>query len=495
MKLLRIAALLGLLTLSACAVVNNLIGPPTGPTPIPVASPTPLPSTEVFFTVTPPEGTAADAQISLELVDEVTGLAFSSVALPMDRTDQGTYQIRITPPAGSLLRYRYIRTSPDSAEEVDAVNQQVDFRLLQIAGPMQVNDLIAGWTDADYEGPTGRIIGRVLSTEDDQPLPEIIVSAGGQMTFTDAQGNFRLESLQPGTQMVTFVSPTGAHHTLQQGAVVAADSTTPANVWMQPAQPVNVTFQVTVPSDTIPGSSLRLAGNVLQLGNVFTELNGTQSISGSLAPAMVMIDETHYLTVVEVYAGTDLRYKYTLGDGLWNAERDSQGYFITRQLIVPDHDIVVQDTVSSWHVANQGTIRFYLNTPPNTPDDDRMSLQFNPFVWFDPLPMWQVGEDEWFFVLYGPLDFNQPLGYRYCRNQLCDGADDEETYGDNITGRPVSGSTANQDLMDTVSAWQWWPEEQTDATVVAPGDILPRLGFETGVSLVPDYRPGWLPVL
>ncbi|MGD8604827.1 MAG: hypothetical protein PVF49_09690, partial [Anaerolineales bacterium] len=51
------------------------------------------------------------------------------------------------------------------------------------------------------------------------------------------------------------------------------------------------------------------------------------------------------------------------------------------------------------------------------------------------------------------------------------------------------------DLMDTVSAWQWWPEEQTDATVVAPGDILPRLGFETGVSLVPDYRPGWLPVL
>jgi hypothetical protein len=437
----------------------------------------------------------ADAQISLELVDEVTGLAFSSVALPMDRGDDGTFQLRITPPAGSLLRYRYIRTQPGSADEVDATNEAIDYRLLHVTGPMQVADLIAGWSDADYEGPTGRIIGQVLSAEDDQPLAEIIVSAGGQMAFTDTHGNFRIDRLQPGTQTVTFVSPTGAHHTLQQGAVVAADSTTPANVWLQPAQTVNITFQVTVPSDTIPGSSVRLAGNVLQLGNVFTELNGTQSIAGSLAPSMVMIDETHYLTVVELYAGTDLRYKFTLGDGLWNAERDPQGFFITRQIIVPEEDMVIQDVVSSWHVANEGTIRFYLDTPPTTPANDNISLQFNPFVWFEPLPMWQVGDNEWLFVLYGPLDFSQPLGYRYCRNQLCDGADDEETYGDNITGRPVSGSSANQDLLDTVSAWQWWPEERPSISVVAPPEILARPGFEAGVSLVPDFRPGWLPIL
>lgn len=495
MKPMRFAALIAVLILSACSIVDGFTDTSTGPTPYPVASPTPWPSTEVTFFVTPPEGTPTEAEISLELVDEVTGLAFSSVALPMERSDQGTYSLRLTPPAGSLLRYRYIRTSPESADEVDATNESIDYRLLQVTGPMQVNDLIAGWTDAHYEGPTGRIVGQVLSAQDDQPLAEIIVGAGGQMAFTDAQGNFRIERLQPGTQTVTFVSPTGAHHTLQQGAVVAADSTTPANVWLEPAQSVKVTFQVTVPSDTIPGSSLRLAGNVLQLGNIFGELSGTQSIAGSLAPTMVMIDETHYLTVVELYAGTDLRYKYTLGDGLWNAERDPQGFFVTRQIIVPDQDLVVQDTVSSWHVANQGTIRFYLDTPGHTPETDSISLQFNPFVWFEPLPMWRLGENEWFFVLYGPLDFSQPLGYRYCRNQLCDGADDEDTYGDNITGRPVSGSSANQDLIDTVNAWQWWPEEQSSVTVVAPGEIDARPGFETGVSLVPDFRPGWLPIL
>ena len=60
-----------------------------------------------------------------------------------------------------------------------------------------------------------------------------------------------------------------------------------------------------------------------------------------------MPDGTYFL-MVELPAGLDLRYKYSLGDGFWNSELTNDGQFHVRQLIVPDADLTISDTIESW---------------------------------------------------------------------------------------------------------------------------------------------------
>jgi hypothetical protein len=290
---------------------------------------------------------------------------------------------------------------------------------------------------------------------------------------------------------LVVLSPDGSYQTIQQGAVVAADSMTPVELGLLPAKAVQITFEVVVPSDTIPGTPLRIAGNVRQLGNRFGELEGGISVANSHMPQLALIDPTHYLTVITLYAGTDLRYKYTLGDGLWNAERGGNGDLLTRQIIVPDYDLVVKDVVSTWHERDAGSLRFHLTTPDDTSPSDQISIQFHLSEWHEPIPMWRLDKNEWYFILHGPIDSDENLRYRYCRNDQCGSADDADTAGPNPIGRQVTISQTPQDLQDEVSAWQWWDPTQPSITVVAP-DITPRSGFEVGVSFLPAFQPNWM---
>jgi len=490
-RLVKPLALMLIFLSSSCSSLSNMVTYPQGPTPIPVHSPTPLPAAEVIFNVIPPEGTPVDADLAMVLLDEVTGLTYNTYTIPMTRLADGGWQARLTPPLGSLLRYRYIRRAPIPADDVTASGAPIPYRISHIPGPTQIDDLVAAWSGTLYSGPIGRITGRIRDTHSGNVLPEILVSAAGLTTFTDGEGSFRLDGLPPGLHNLVIFSPDGAYQTAQQGAVVAAESMTPVELGLLPAKTVQVAFQVTVPADTIPGIPVRIAGNVLQLGNVFSELTGGLRVSISHMPTLTLVDPTHYLAVVTLYAGTDLRYKYTLGDGLWNAERDSKGFFLTRQVIIPDYDLVVNDSISTWHGGEKGSLSFYLKVPENTPSSDHISLQFNPFDWFEPLPMWSLGENEWFYTLHGPLDFSGELGYRYCRNMQCGSADDAETAGPNAVGRLVTPSQDPQNLIDEVSAWQWWDPTLPATTVIAP-EIIPRADFEVGVAFLPAYQPNWI---
>jgi len=205
----------------------------------------------------------------------------------------------------------------------------------------------------------------------------------------------------------------------------------------------------------------------------------------------VRVDATHALLLTQLRAGTDLRYKYTLGDGLWNAERDANGGFVTRQLIVPEQGPIVQDSVASWRSPAYAGLTFHVSVPANTPASDTISIQFNPFTWFEPIPMWKDADGTWTYVLNGPLDFGGPLAYRYCRNLQCGSADDIDTAGPLSTGRSVTPSAEPQTLADTVREWQWLPQETLPPTDVVAPAIAARTGFAVGYELLPAYRPSW----
>lgn len=466
---------------------------PSGPVATPAGGFTLPASATLVFNLIPPVGTPENAPVALAVLDDVTGFLYNPTLVPMQRLSDGRWQARLTSPTGSLLRYRYLQQAPTDVDEADTYGDPVPYRVLYVEGSMQVDDIAAAWVGSPYTGTMGRIQGRLIDSADGEPLAEILVSAAGLTTFTAGDGTFRLDGLPPGLHMLTAFAPDGSYRPVQQGAVIAPESSTPADLSMDPAPLVQVAFEVTLPEDTLPGAPIRMAGNIRPFGHLFGELPGGVVHASEAMPTLTTVDATHAILVTSLYAGTDLRYKYTLGDGLWNAERASDGAIITRQLIVPEQEVIVSDTVASWQGSASGALAFNVTVPDNTPAEDVVSIQFNPFVWFEPIPMWRLGTNEWFFRLSSPLDFGGSLGYRFCRNQACGGADDVETAGANAVGLRVTPAAVDQDLSHVVRAWEWWSGPTPETMVVAP-TITPRPGFEVGYELL-TARASWGPRL
>ena len=137
---------------------------------------------------------------------------------------------------------------------------------------------------------------------------------------------------------------------------MAAAQITNAPIALQPAPFVNITFTVSVPSDTVVGAPLRLAGNLLQTGNTFGDLNGGLNAVASRLPQLKAASDGRYLVTLTLPVGADLRYKYTLGDGFWNAEHTLADAFVVRQLIVPASDTIIQDQVQTWQAGPSAPI-------------------------------------------------------------------------------------------------------------------------------------------
>ncbi|HMK07579.1 MAG TPA: hypothetical protein VK449_00960, partial [Anaerolineales bacterium] len=478
---LTVVLLVGSL-LASCAVAQA----PSGPPPVQAPSPTPLPAAEVTLWAVAPASTPPDASLQVEIFDEIAGFSAPVSTAAMQGDGAGTWSVTLTPPSGSVLYYRYLRSQPGPEAEADVVT-----RLALVDGTTQIHDVIAGWGDSAEALATGRIVGRLTDAATGDALPDILVSVAGRSAFTDGQGGFRIDDLPPGLHTLVALSPSGSYLPVQQGAIVASDSETPAALPLTAATPVVVTFQVTVPPDTPADVPIRIAGNVLGLGNTFAALAGGPSGSVGQMPQLVRVDPTTYLGVVQLFGGTDLAYRYTLGDGTWNTERGADGASVTRQVVLPQTDLTVNDTIATWHGPSGNTLQFHVTSVPGLPPSDQVSLQLRPSTWFEPVPMWPAGPAEWTYSLFSPLESGSALGYRYCRNQMCGIADDSETPGADPTGRPVTPSADPQTIDDNVNGWQWWQPDVPGAVVVAP-EITPRSNYQVGYEIAPAYSPTWL---
>jgi hypothetical protein len=352
-------------------------------------------------------------------------------------------------------------------------------------------DTVSSWSDTTFTGDTGRITGRVVNSEDGSGLPDIMICAGGSQTLSDSNGDFVLEGLVAGTQNLVAYSLDGRYQPFQQGAKIIPDKRTPVNISMTPAPLVNVVFTVIVPANTVPSAPIRLAGNLYQLGNSFGDLEGGISSVAVDMPVLTPMLDGRFTLSLMLPAGADIRYKYTLGDGFWNAEHQTGGNFLVRQLIVPNSGGVVQDVVESWQAGPSAPILFEVTAPANTPPTDIVSIQFNPYGWTEPLQMWPLGNNRWVYQLFSPLNMLGSFEYRYCRNDQCGSADDSDTAG-NTKGRFVSTSLTPQDIQDTIKSWKWLSSStpaDTQGMNVQPRDA----DFWAGVEFLADYAPSWQP--
>lgn len=419
-------ALLALL-LAACA----------GAQPPSVLSSYDLPaSVEITFNALLPENSPAGDSISFTVLDEVTGLEFNPQHMAMQASGEHSVSITLSVPAGTLLKYHYTRQAAAGAVgETSADGAGISYRAYWVDGPGHVaHDMVAAWADLPQTLATGQVSGVVTDAATGQPIPDIAVVAAGIQTLSDAEGHFVIAGLPQGLHNLLAISPNGNYLPFQQGALVAADSDTPAAVQLASNPTAAVTFWFTPPNEHTAGTPVFLAGSV----NAF-----------AARPLLALQADGRYSVTLQLPTGVDLRYKYTLGDGFWNAEHFADGSFSVRQLIIPAGTTVmeIEDEVASWSAGSTAPIWFDLTAPAEGP---LVYVQFKLVDWGTPLPMWPLGDGHWAYKLYSPTNFANPLEYRYCLDAAC-------TVLEAAPGLPrtvVGNQEALQQIEDHVDAWQ-----------------------------------------
>ncbi len=452
------------------------------------------PETLITFRVTLPASLRPGESVSLAVLDEVTGLAFNQVLYPLQAEDALHYSATLKFTLGSVLKYRYLRQGDYTVQEHLPNGEPVRYRLQFVTGQTFVSDQVSRWTDTTYEGSTGRILGRVIDSQNGLPIPDLLISAGGMQAITSADGTYLLDGLAPGTHNLVVYAKDGAYQTFEQGATVAPEASTPAEVVLTAAIYVDVTFITTLPADTSPTALVRFAGSFFQLGNTFTDLSGGVSTLAARMPVMVTLPDGRRSLTLTLPVGADLHYKYTLGDGVWNAECNAQGDLNLRQIIIPDKSITIENQVAAWTLPGPAQIAFQVTPPAVLPSGDNLSIQFNPgYGWLEPIPMWPNADRTWSFTLYSPLQGMGSLQYRYCRNEQCGSADDASTAGLLATGRTVSLTDQAQTIHDTIQEWAWLPALSGPATVPNATIAARPANFLAGVALQAAYHPSWTP--
>jgi hypothetical protein len=448
-----------------------------------------LPKAQTVFLVTPPEPLAAGEILALGILDEVTGLGLGGQLFPMQSADGSTYTATLALPLHAVIRYHYVRLGATQVDEDTALDERARYRLYYVAGQAEVRDIIGSWSDRTYARQLGSIQGRILNVDTGAPIPDILVTADGERFFTDSGGRFDLQGLVPGTHNVVAYALDGTYEIFQQGATVAQGLGTDVEIKLKAVPLVRVSFDATVPNDP-QGAPVRIAGNLLELGNTFADLRGGMSTVADRMPVMAFQADGHYTVTLSLPVGAYVQYKYTLGDGFWNAENNSAGQPRLREMIVPSQDAIIQDKVEAWQAGSSSPIQFDVTVTSDTPSADLIYIQFNPYGWTEPIPMWPMGNNHWSYKLYGPLNALGNLHYRYCRDGQCGSADDLSTAGDAAEGHTVEPGAAGQHIQDTVKDWAWL--QNTEPGPLAGSAITARPeGFISGVEFQSGYHPNW----
>ncbi len=425
-----------------------------------------------------------ESKLAIDVLDEVSGLNHNVQRFPMQTSENGTFQATLQLPLGAVIHYRYVSTAPLEIVEYTPNGEPVVYRSLLVTRNAQIKDSISAWPEKPYIAGVGKLNGIVTDSATDQPLADVLITVAGLQSFTDMTGRYYFENLPVGVHNLVAHTLDGSYLTFQQQANVVEGLATPAVIKLQAAPEVQGTFTVSLPNDAI-GAPIRVAGNIYQLGNTFTDKQTGLSSNASRMPMMTPLGDGRYSLKVTLYAGTDLRYKYTLGDGFTNAERTMTGELLTRGFIVPDKDFEVEDEVASWRIANAEPATIMVSVPGNTPPEDSVSIQFQNGVWNQPIPMWPLGSNRWMYLLYTQASEEaNPILYRFCRNDQCDLSFDPAS---NANPYPVDFKNPSANSKE-VTAWQYWspPEAPAEVEVI---EETRNQGQLSGVEFISDYHP------
>lgn len=443
----------------------------------------PLPYTEIEILLDIPNST--ENEIIFELIDDITGIELNPTRYVMTKLDEKQYQLILPIKVPSQIKYRFYKNNGLPIYETDAENKIIEYRMAHVSNETIIQNVITNWQDEQYDHRYGRITGQVINFETNSPIPNALIVIGGSHTYSNSLGNFIIENIPPGKHNLVISSTDGEYQTFQQEAIIGEGLTTQAKIGMQSADFVNVSFIVIPPDNTPTEASLRILGNTYQLGNVFGNIYNGTSIAPARAPKLSLLADGNYAITLSLPIGFDLRYKYSLGDGFWNSELNNDGNFMVRQFVVPEQDFIVNDVIPSWSNSDEQSVEFLVNIPENTPDTDKVSIQFNSFGWSPPIQMWKISDFQWKYQLFGPLHLVGKIDYKFCRNDACDTAFDNSAP---VNGYSFDTSNFPPQLDIEISSWNGWGLENEEPVLDVPEITTRGSDFITGFAISDVYN-------
>jgi hypothetical protein len=445
-----------------------------------------LSQAEVVFQVVLPASLDEDQGLYLEILDVVTGVYFNPTRIAMTRNSDTVFMVRIPLTVRAEIAYRYIKISETVVPEFNSRGQPVRMRWLKINGPELVQDLIYSWDGNPAQKPVGRISGQIIDKSNNAPIPEMVISAAGLQTTSSSDGSFILEGVPEGTHNVVIHSKTGSFTTFQQYATVAANATTPIFIGVDRTKTVNVTFIVKHQGSVDPELPVKIAGNLYQLGNSYSELVAGSANRADELPQMVRVAKNKYSLTLELPTGAYIKYKYTQGDGFWNSELGTNGNFFTREFIVPEKDSIVNDSIITTESPNFGNVHFEVTLDPTSPDITNLYLQLNPYDWMEPIPMEKTATGTWVVNLTSPLNLIGNTSYRFCRE------------GDCVNGLSTSPSSSLVPLTDaqtistTIDGWVNYSNSTVVPSIDSGGlEVVPNSERITGIEVIRNLPDSW----
>ncbi|MGV8025257.1 MAG: carbohydrate-binding module family 20 domain-containing protein [Anaerolineaceae bacterium] len=252
---------------------------------------------------------------------------------------------------------------------------------------------------------------------------------------------------------MTVLTTLGDHKYTSQEVSVNPDETSPVNFELEAAKKVLVTFNVETPADTPNNASVKLSGNVFQMGLYpDSELNyGFTRWSPSRQILMEAVSENSFTTTVELYEGSYIQYDYTLvGYPDLGDEKTSSGESVFRSFIVGTKDETRDESIAAWKNPNQFALTFNVTVPANTPSDAIVYIDLGgPYLAMD-----RVSEKQWTLTFFEYPD--NTFNYRYFHSN---GPMEMELFepDDTNTYRTVTVANGDTTLNDTVAQWKWYP--------------------------------------
>ncbi len=114
-------------SLSACSGIGNTTSPALTTMDIPQA--------EVLFLVEVPDVETSPGSVMLNIVDEVTGLALNPTTIKMQKRDDTHFSIKIPINIGTVLKYRYSRSSAVPIMETSTNGNNIRYRMAVVGAP------------------------------------------------------------------------------------------------------------------------------------------------------------------------------------------------------------------------------------------------------------------------------------------------------------------------------------------------------------------------
>lgn len=434
---------------------------------------------EVEFKANSSQKFSEEDEISLDILDLVSGVNHNLERYTLNRTEN-SFNLRVMLPESSIIAYRYTLTHPIEVSETLPDGSALPFRQIVVRENLVVNDLIVGWPEAPYNGALVDLNGVVADDETEAPMADVLINVAGKTALTDMNGRFFIRGLPVGKHNLVASLADGSYLGFQQEVNMVENLATLAIIRMTPLPEVTVTFVMTPPNEAV-GAPVRIAGNLRQSGQTYADMlagSGSQAVN---MPLMARNADGKYVTQLNLYAGSSVRYQYTLGDAFVNTERGQDGDRIVREFIVPDKDVIVDDTVATWRTQQQNAVSFFVTSPGDLGSTDQVYIQFELTSRSNPIPMWPMGDNQWMLV-YNPRSASgESVVYRYCRNADC--LLGEENYP-NTTPRSFSVGTLTE-IQDTISGWRMWdPTAQANSAHLSVSFNEEAL---VGVELDPVY--------